>query len=282
MTRLEDSGPAQGRYRLALCDVDGTLRHKDTWNPGALEMFHELHAAGVHIALCSGRTSGSLTAIVADLPEVEFVASSSGATVLRRGDDGWRVLAHRALPRAASELALDQAARAGIEVWGFTARGWYIREVSERVRNEMRYIDDEPALADLYDHADEYGKLLFLLDHDEQLTVLRDRIQWPDTEIVVSGHHYVDLVTSASHDAKGGDLIVEALGLDWRQVIAMGDSENDRGMLTRAGLAVCVPPIRVSCLGSASPGQLRFDADDTAGVCRIVGQYLGGAPAGRA
>lgn len=263
------------QYKLALCDVDGTLRHKDIWYPDSLAMLAELHTAGVHVALCSGRTPGSLTTIVRDIPDVEFVASSSGATVLQRVAEGWQVLAHRAVPLEAAELALDIAKQEGIELWAFTDREWYVPSVSERVNYEIRYVDDAPLVGDLHEHADRFGKLLFLLDDETQLAVIRERGQLPGTEIVVSGRNYVDLITAEAHDAKGGDVIVDTLGVGWDQVIAMGDSENDRGMLTRAGLAICIPPIRVADLGAPSPGQLRFDAADTAHARRIVGEYLG-------
>lgn len=263
-----------GQYRLALCDVDGTLRHKGRWNPGTLEMLTELHVAGVHVALCSGRTSGSLTHIVDDIPGVEYVASGSGASVLQRLGEDWQVLAHRALPRGAAELALDVAAEEGVEVWGFTDREWYISHVSARVEHEIGYIDDHPVIGDLHAHADRYGKVLFLFDNDAQLDDLRRRVRWPGTEIVVSGHGYADLVTCDAHDAKGGDVIVKALGVDWSEVIAMGDSENDRGMLTRAGLAICIPPMRTAHLSTPAPSQTRVDAQDTAEARRIVGEHL--------
>ena len=110
------------KLSLALFDVDGTLRNAGRWNRGTIELLSTLHEHGVKIALCSGRTTTALTNVVADLPYVDHVASSSGATVLTRRGDDWEVAAHRPVPREAVERALETAEELGVEVWAFTER----------------------------------------------------------------------------------------------------------------------------------------------------------------
>lgn len=274
--RTEITPPNGPTYRLALLDVDGTLRHMDRWNEDALELIADLHAAGIQVALCSGRTTGSMTRIVSDVPDVDFVASGSGATVLRRDADeaGWDVLVHRPLPREAVETAIRTAAAEGVEVWGFTDREWLIHEQSPWATAEATYVDDSPRVAPLIEHADGFGKLLFLLPDPAQGDDLKGLLRVPGVQLVRSGVHYLDLVSDDAHSAKGGDVIVAALGVGWEDVIAIGDSENDHGMLSRAGLAVCIPPIRAAELGVSEGANIRIDVDDTAGARRALGEVL--------
>ena len=68
--------------------------------------------------------------------------------------------------------------------------------------------------------------------------------------------------------------LIERLGLGWDQVIAVGDSENDRGMLSQAGCAVVISPMTLEALAAARPGQIRRPAADTAGALAAVREIL--------
>ncbi|OKL54273.1 hypothetical protein BSZ39_05085 [Bowdeniella nasicola] len=261
-------------YRVALLDVDGTLRVKDSWNPGALELLNDLHSAGVRIALCSGRTTGSLTAIVEDLPHVDFVASSSGATVLARDGGTWRVLAHRAVPRAAVDAALELSAARGIEMWGFTEREWLIPEHTERSRRETLFINDAPRPAPLVDYAEHYGKVLGLPRSDAERSAFQALAEIEGASVVRSGGDYIDLIATHSHDTKGGDVILQACGANWDEALAIGDSENDHGMLAKVGLAVCLAPLTPETLGPAREGTTVLGASSTSEARELVLRHL--------
>lgn len=261
-------------YQVALLDVDGTLRHKDRWNDGALELIDHLHSAGIRVALCSGRTTGSMIDLVREVPHVDYLASSSGATAFTRTADGWEVLGHRPLPADAVTGALDSARERGFEVWAFTDREWLIAEETTWALTEASYIGDTPKVADLAEHAGRIGKVLYLLQDPTHAEVVKEFSQWPGTEIVKSGEHYIDLVSTAAHTAKGGDLILGALGVDWADVIAIGDGENDRGMLSLAGLAVCVTPMTVDNLDPDDGSRTRRNAADTAQARDIVAEHV--------
>ena len=72
---------------LAMIDVDGTLMHRDRWNPGAQELIKYLADRRFVIALCSGRPTGSLITLTRHMPEVSLISSNSGASVLARSLD---------------------------------------------------------------------------------------------------------------------------------------------------------------------------------------------------
>jgi HAD superfamily hydrolase (TIGR01484 family) len=261
-------------YQVALLDVDGTLRHQDRWHPGALELIDDLHNAGVQVALCSGRTTGSMIDLVEDIPHVDYLASSSGATALTRSPDGWEVLGHRPLPAEAVEKSLEAARDGGFEVWAFTEREWLIAHETPWSVEEAAYIGDTPRVADLAEHAGHIGKVLYLLTDPRQAETVKGLNQFEGTHIVQSGEHYIDLVATEAHTAKGGDLILQALGVEWSRVIAMGDGENDRGMLSLAGLAVCITPMTVDNLDPDDGFRIRRNAGDTAQARDIVGAFL--------
>lgn len=261
-------------YELALLDVDGTLRTRNRWNPGALELIGDLHDAGLHVALCSGRPTGSMIELVQEHPEIEYLASCSGGAVLRRNGSTWDVIDHSLLPADAVHRALDVADELGIEPWCFTANEWLIDSDTEGASQETRAVGDAPRITDLRAEADTVAKVLFLLPEPKAAGPIRERLDVPGTALVMSGARHLDLVTEEAHRDKGGDHIRRALGVEWERVVAMGDGENDKGMLSHAGAAVCVAPLTDGALTPSQSAQ-RYNVDDTAAGRDAIRRVLG-------
>ncbi len=261
-------------YELALLDVDGTLRTGKRWNPGALELIADLHDAGLHVALCSGRPTGSMIELVHDHPEIEYIASCSGGVVLRRDGETWDVIDRSLLPADAVHRALDVADELGIEPWCFTTNEWLIDSDTEGTSLETRAVGDAPRVTDLRAEADTVAKVLFLLPDSTAAGPIRERLDVPGTALVQSGERHLDLVTEDAHYDKGGDRIRRALGVEWERVVAMGDGENDKGMLSLAGAAVCVAPLTDDALTPSQSTQ-RYNVDDTAAGRDAIRRVLG-------
>lgn len=85
----------------------------------------------------------------------------------------------------------------------------------------------------------------------------------------------MDLVPEASAAGKGGDVLVDRLGIGWDEVIAIGDGENDSGMVSQAGLGIAISPLSVEALAPARPGQVRRAAANTAGALAALRAVLG-------
>lgn len=260
-------------YRLAMLDVDGTLQHRGEWNPGAMELVDLLYRRGITVALCSGRTTQSMLWLAEQLGHVSFVSANSGATALERKGDEWATLAHRALDAEVVGRAIERCADSGIEVWLHTEREWIAAERTPRVELDESFVGDSARVQTLTARGD-VGKLLLLVGEPGQDEIARSIGDVPGVAAVASSSVFVDLVPEAAAAGKGGDVLIERLGIGWDQVIAVGDSENDRGMLRNAGLGIAIAPITVEALGDARPGQLRREAADTAGALALLREIL--------
>ncbi|MEZ5086977.1 MAG: HAD family hydrolase [Tessaracoccus sp.] len=260
-------------YRLAMLDVDGTLQHRGQWNPGALELVDLLHRRGITVALCSGRTTGSMIWLADQLGHVSFISANSGSTVLEKQGDQWATLAHRALAVDAVGHVIEKAAEAGIEVWIHTEREWLAEERTPRVDLDESFVGDSATVQALAAR-DDVGKLLLHTGDPGHEGIARGIGELPGVAAVASSSVFVDLVPEVSASAKGGDVLIERLGLGWEQVIAIGDSENDRGMLCHAGLAITIAPMTVDALTSPAPWQRRGEAADTAGALDVLREEL--------
>lgn len=258
--------------KLALIDVDGTLRTEGRWHDGALEFIRGLHAAGIRVALCSGRATVSMQALAADLPELSYLASNGGATVLRRNDAGWEVVAHRALPPEAVRYAVEAAQAGGDEIWAYNSTEWLATCETSNSRHEQSFVDDAPRFTDIAAEPD-VAKVLFIIENHDHAERIRARVAVPATVLVQSGRRYLDLLPEVAYSAKGGDVVVELADVGWEEVLAMGDGENDTGMLAKAEVAFAVGGLNIDELPSR-PGQIRRHVDDVREAEQVVSQCL--------
>lgn len=266
--------------RLAMLDVDGTLRHADGWLPGVEPLLTALGEAGIAVALCSGRNTESLVGLAAEHPQIGYIASAGGSVVLARDPAavGWRVLARRCLPRGVLDDVVAGLASAGIECWAYTPDAWLVPRISLRVMREIGVVGAQPREASLTGR-DDVAKVLALPTEARHREVLAQFAARDGLAVVESNPDgFVDVVPAEAVAGKGGDVLTEHLGIDWSQVLAVGDGENDLGMLGRAGLAVLLPPLTTDRLAAPTapaadePAPRRTGCPDLPAVLRYLAE----------
>ena len=262
---------------LAMIDVDGTLMHRGEWNAGAHELVTHLAGNGFRIALCSGRPTGGLITLARQMPSVSMIASSSGTTALARPSDDddapWQLLGHRTLDPDVVEEAVALADSAGIETWAYNDHQWLVRQITARVHEEETFIGDTPHVDPILGRRD-IGKVLFLTDGIDNSSILDQVDEWDGVNLVMSGQAYADLIPAVAAHTKGGDLLIEHLGIGWDDVLAIGDGQNDLGMLTRAGQAIGVAPFDPQLLAGPAGRKRRGHAENTAGALDLVRSWV--------
>lgn len=247
--------------RLAMLDVDGTLRGEDDWKPGALDMLAWLHERNIPIALCSGRPVNSLMLTAHERPEITYICPGSGSMALKRVGDDWVTVGERFLPPASVRWTVDRAKEIAMEVWAYTTTGWLVEEMSEMVRFDMNMTGATPTFTE-FGRRNDVIKMLIFARTPEQEAFVEQVKGLPGFDVVSSYPGYLDIVHIDSAKTKGGDFLLRDLGLDWPDAVAAGDGENDLGMLARAGVALCMPPMRQDLLAPIQPGQRRRDCVD--------------------
>ena len=245
------------RFRLAMLDVDGTLRDEEGWKPGATDVLDELASTGVPIALCSGRPVESLLALADERREIAYIAAGSGALVQRRDLDGWTTVGTRFLPLPLVAELETRAAALDMEIWAYTIDSWIVKEVTHRVTRDRELTDATAEVVDQLTGNDQIIKLLAFARTPEQNSLLVELDSRPELAVVESYPGYNDVVLATSAATKGGDILLADLGLHWSDVLAVGDGQNDLGMLSKAGTALLMEPLRTEMLHAAQPGQVR-------------------------
>lgn len=258
--------------RLAALDLDGTLlNHEGQVTPRTRAALQAASDRGVVIVPTTGRPLGNLPPVVAQLPGVRYAITSNGAAVWDLGSDPLGAVYSRyanAAERQTSEptclLRRLMPVETAREVFGIFMEyaggmsvfsdGYSIKEQSgvdfmaarmarmcsteTRQPNDGRFLVVRDLNEWMSRHAAEVEKqCLFFADPAQVPQALARFRAIPGIEVVQGAPENIE-VTAAGVD-KGEALLTLAdrLGIPRAQTLAVGDSENDRAMLEKAGVA---------------------------------------------
>ena len=258
--------------RLAALDLDGTLLNRN--NEVTLATRQAIARAvehGVVVVPATGRPLASLPPVVAKLPGIRYAITSNGAAVWDLGSDPLGAVYSRyanAAERQTSEptcllrrLMPVETARevfgifmeydGGMSVFSdgysikeqsgvdFMAARWArLHSTEARQPNDGRFLVVRDLGEWMSRHAHEVEKqCLFFAEQDQVPQALARFRAMPGVEVVQGSPENIE-VTAAGVD-KGEALLTLAdrLGIPRAQTLAVGDSENDRAMLEKAGVA---------------------------------------------
>lgn len=269
--------------RMVALDLDGTLinrRHQIT--PRTLEAVSAAIRRGVIVLPATGRGLSGVPLPVAAIPGVRYALTTNGAAVWdmgpdpaaaiysRYGDPAGRptaepvCLLHRPLPAATAWEAFRRFCRfegdltifsdghtiksaAGLEWMLARARTARSTEASQQQDGRFTIVPDLTAWMDA--HAHQVEKFCMFFAGPDQAQAARTVFDPLEGVEVVQGAPDNLEITAAGVD-KGEALLAlgRQLGIPREQILAVGDSENDRAMLEKAGTAAVmangIPQIR--------------------------------------
>ena len=258
--------------RLVALDLDGTLLNREGHvTPRTRAALQAAVDKGVYIVPATGRPLASLPPVVAKLPGIRYAITSNGAAVWDLGSDPLGAVYSRyanAAERQTSEptcllrrLMPVETARevfgifmeydGGMSVFSdgysikeqsgvdFMAARWArLHSTEARQPNDGRFLVVRDLGEWMSRHAHEVEKqCLFFAEQDQVPQALARFRAMPGVEVVQGSPENIE-VTAAGVD-KGEALLTLAdrLGIPRAQTLAVGDSENDRAMLEKAGVA---------------------------------------------
>ena len=258
--------------RLAALDLDGTLLDRTSRiTPRTLDALTEAIRRGVVVLPATGRALSSLPRVAAAIPGVRYAVTSNGAAVWDLGADPLAALRsrygepgpgpvaepvclyRRTLPadtaRAVYRLLEQYEGELNFFVDGRTLKtpagmAWTRARMARMHSTEAKQADDGrfTILPDLHPyfeaHAGEVEKFcMFFASPAEAERVLPLLAAVPGVEVTQGAPDNVE--ATAAGVTKGTALLALAgrLGIPQGQVLAVGDSENDRKMLEAAGVA---------------------------------------------
>lgn len=230
------------KYRAIVLDIDGTLIFSERGRPtdACVQALHALQQRGVLVIIATGRgpfisTPKALAGLQAD-----YRVCANGAYVV--GPNG-EVLHEDRLDPEHLERLVAFAEENGHHLYFTFEDAYYLyakppataEEKQKKREKKPSFILDGRG-ARRHDSGMPYGAFGLMPREDSQ----RYCEAWPGLKMMESQKGAYDICSTSSDKAVGVGILLEKLGLTWAQVVAVGDGENDIGMLEKAGMGVAM------------------------------------------
>lgn len=270
-----------GKIKLIALDLDGTLFNSNKEVSQAnRDMILRAAAAGVSIVPATGRPFYGVPAAVKELEGIEYVLTTNGAAVYRMSDencmfeepmDTERFLEFliRAKQYAIStEIFIEGRAytdEASVSVWGSMGLS---APMMEYIRNTRTVVDNLESFIKAGSSGVQKITMNFTKLSDGTLQyrdeIIRLAEEFEEFVWVSGGMGNVELTKNTV--SKGSALIKlgELLGIKREEIMACGDSGNDKEMLIAAGLGVAMANSEADILECADYVTLSNDEDGVA------------------
>jgi len=227
-------------------DVDGTLldpAHRiSAANRAAVR---RARAAGLHVLLASGRSPGALR-FVLDALELDGPAIAyTGALTFRLepGTGAVRTLAETPLDPVDAAAVLELADGLGVEVGWYAGDGWRVSRLGPGAIEEADVTDEPPLVSPgLPAGAPAPHKLMCMvpdLAGAPALAALRAALP-PGTRGQFSHPRYLEVTAAGVDKAHAVRAACVQLAVPLAALAAIGDQENDVGMLREAGIGIAM------------------------------------------
>jgi Cof subfamily protein (haloacid dehalogenase superfamily) len=230
--------------RLLVADVDGTLVTREkVLTTRACEAVARLRAAGVELALTSGRPPRGLAKLVEKLGLTTPVAAFNGGMFVE--PDLTTILEQHVLPLAVAAETMDFLVGAGLDVFVYRGADWYIRDAhAPHVAHEQGTVGFAPTIVgDLREVLDGAVKIVGVSD-DLPLVAraemeLRGRVG-DHVTAARSEPYYVDVTHPAANKGMVVRLLSRFLHVPVEEIAAIGDMPSDVLMFGVAGVSIAM------------------------------------------
>ncbi len=235
--------------KLIALDLDGTLLDPEKRITAPVREALEYAAGrGVHIVPVTGRPYGGIPRELMDMDCVDYAVSSNGASAWRGGR---KIISHPVPARLCLELLEKLRSLYIIEELFMDGAGyvspesfkkaeqlhagtpfWEYYKVSRRVDGQLeRRLREREGLEEL---------ALRCLGREEGDAVARVLRTYPQLKAARPTPFYTEIVSVQAGKGSTLEELGTLLGLDLEEIMALGDSDNDREMLMKAGLPVAM------------------------------------------
>ena len=256
-------------------DIDGTLLDASHHvRPEVAAAFAAARVARLLLVLASARSPTALASVLADLGHSGPAICFSGAWTGEIGAAGpLGTTAELTLPLATAGAIATAATAAGIVPSWHTAGTWAVTAMGPTVEREMAVTHEEPLVSADLAALGAPSKIL-LIGPRPTLLALRAALlpaHGAAFNAVFSHDTYLEFLPKRADKGTALLALAAGRGLSSTQVAAVGDGENDLGMIRAAGLGVA--------MGNAIPqvheaAAWRVASNEHAGVAELINAVL--------
>jgi Cof subfamily protein (haloacid dehalogenase superfamily) len=229
---------------LLLADVDGTLVTQDkVLTSGSQTAARELRAAGISLAITSGRPPKGMRMLIEPLALDTAVAGFNGGVYV---DPKLTVLDQRNLDPDVAKEAVAVCLDAGLDAWLYTGEDWLIRDPeAPHVAREAFTVQFRakvvPSFTDQYLRA--CVKVVGVSDDHGRVAACEQRAQRSlgnRASATRSQPYYLDITHPDANKGAVVERLSEILSIPKERIATIGDGVNDVLMFRRSGFSIAM------------------------------------------
>ncbi len=252
--------------KLIALDLDGTLLSPDlTISKRNRNALKRCIGMGIMVSIHTGRCAASAIEIIKELGLKGYHAASSGASLINSNLEPCYM---KRMPGKIVREVFQVCRELEIQFIGQTSDSLITHEIRYAdlnyiIKNEafFKFIPDMSV--------DEVAQntlqiTLFLNDDDPRNFYLKDRFE-KDLKFRQAGKQFVNIIDNSAGKLTGLKKVMELAGLNKQEVMAMGDTEVDLGLINFAGTGVAM---------GNSPEAVKMKADFISTRCEEDGVAL--------
>jgi Cof subfamily protein (haloacid dehalogenase superfamily) len=239
----------QKPVRLVIADVDGTLvTQEKILTQRAIQSVMALRGAGIKFAVTSGRPPRGMAMLIDPLRIDEPLAAFNGGVITK--PDLTTIVRENFLPRAMVEKVIQIILDHKLDVWIYTGRDWYVRDVNApHVAREQWTVKFAPEVVQGFDdHLENVAKVVGVSDDLEAVQRCEKDTQEAcgnRASAARSQPYYLDVTHPKANKGEVVLAMSDLLQTPVDQIATIGDMPNDVLMFRKSGISIA--------MGNASP-----------------------------
>ena len=228
---------------LLLSDVDGTLvTPEKELTPRTVEAVHELHEAGIHFALTSGRPPRGMEMLVEPLDLRAPLAGFNGGLVVEPQMD---VIEERTIPPALVPRTIEILESARLSVWVYQGADWFVRDPDgPHVERETHTVQFAPTVLDTFDSIEDgVAKIVGVSDDYDAVAAAESAAHAELAEHVSASRsqpYYLDVTHPQANKGAVVTFLAQRYSIPEEHIATIGDMPNDVLMFARSGLSIAM------------------------------------------
>lgn len=268
-------------YKLVAIDMDGTLLNsKGTVSDRTRQAIYDASKMGVYVVLATGRILKSAINHSLELNLNKPIISSNGAIIV---DEKKKIIYERPMKLDAVEKVVKLGQSENIYFHFYNEDSFYANTYIEEVLNFYNTEDSKKngreIKVNIFQDVHEITnnninvyKFLFIDDDRNNLDRLKEKLKSvDDISVCSSWDNNLEVMDMEVSKGNGLKYLCNKLNISSKDVIAIGDNENDISMIQYAGLGVAMGN---GVEKAKSVSDIIAETNDEDGVAKIIERYI--------
>jgi Cof subfamily protein (haloacid dehalogenase superfamily) len=234
-------------YKAVFIDMDGTLLKKDhTVSDANKQALHKLQVQGILTVLISARPLHGILPISKGVVKEDMpVVSLNGGYIVHNNE----VIFQSAISLPDAVSIHRELKDTELSSMYYSSMDWYAETENDRIKKEQRItpvnIKIQPFHQTLSEWEQQFtGPNKVLIAGDKELILAVEKslneLHKGQLNIYKSQPNYLEVMSLEASKAKAIQFIIDRYSIDRKEIIAIGDNYNDKGMIEFAGMGIAM------------------------------------------